>query len=205
MKKRKIKFRHIWWMLLAALLLYVFANVGGIWVYAGRDETRAADVAIILGAAAWEGEPSPVFRERINHGIALYQQGYVQKLLMTGGVPEGAAQSEAAIARDYALEQGIPAADILMEEQSSITQENLQYAAAVMAAEGLETALIVSDPLHMKRAMLLAKDQGIRAYSSPTPSSRYIHLRTKLPFLARETFFYIGYKLWRIFFPVRPA
>ena len=108
----------------------------------------------------------------------------MQKLLMTGGVPT---------------------ADILMEEQSTITQENLQYAAVAMAAEGLETALIVSDPLHMKRAMLLAKDHGILAYSSPTPSSRYIHLRTKLPFLARETFFYIGYKLWRIFFPVRPA
>ena len=63
-----------------------------------------------------------------------------------------------------------------------------------------ETAIIVSDPLHMKRAMLLAEDAGIKAYSSPTPSTRYVSLRTKIPFLARETFYYIGYQWYRLFF-----
>lgn len=62
------------------------------------------------------------------------------------------------------------------------------------------SAIIVSDPLHMKRAMLMAKDCGIEAYSSPTPTTRYRTLRSKLPFLAREEFFYIGYRLVRIFY-----
>ena len=68
-----------------------------------------------------------------------------------------------------------------------------------MDAHQLETAIIVSDPLHMKRAMLLAEDAGITAYSSPTPTTRYISMRTKIPFLARETFYYIGYQWYRLF------
>ena len=69
-----------------------------------------------------------------------------------------------------------------------------------MDASGMETALIVSDPLHMKRAMLLAKDAGIRAYSAPTPVTMCRSLRTKIPFLAREMFYYIGYKWYRVLF-----
>ena len=68
-----------------------------------------------------------------------------------------------------------------------------------MDGNHLETAVIVSDPLHMKRAMLLAEDAGITAYSSPTPTTRYISMRTKIPFLARETFYYIGYQWYRLF------
>ena len=68
-----------------------------------------------------------------------------------------------------------------------------------MEENGYETAAIVSDPLHMKRAMLLAKDSGIVAISSPTKSSAYKTLKTKIPFVAREAFFYIGYKWYRLF------
>ena len=69
-----------------------------------------------------------------------------------------------------------------------------------MEENGYKTAIIVSDPLHMKRAMMLTEDAGITAYSSPTPTTRYVSLRTKIPFLARETFYYIGYKWYRVFF-----
>ena len=87
-----------------------------------------------------------------------------------------------------------------MEDQSSITQENLENSKVIMEENGYKTAIIVSDPLHMKRAMMLAEDAGITAYSSPTPTTRYVSLRTKIPFLARETFYYIGYKWYRVFF-----
>ena len=68
-----------------------------------------------------------------------------------------------------------------------------------MDENALETAIIVSDPLHMKRAMLMAKDYGIPAYTSPTTTSMYKSLKTKIPFLLREEFFYIGYRIVRIF------
>ena len=83
----------------------------------------------------------------------------------------------------------MPAEDIFIEEESRITQENMYYARLLMDEHGLKDALIVSDPLHMKRAMLMASDYGIPAYTSPTPTTRFVSLRTKLPFLAREVFF----------------
>ena len=180
---------------------YIGKNVFDIWSFSTEDQRQKADVAIILGAAAYNGEVSPVFRERIDHGITLYQERYVDRLIVTGGTAEGAKGSEAAAARDYLLSQGISEEAVLLEEESTITQENLENSKVIMEENGFETAVIVSDPLHMKRAMLLAEDAGINAYSSPTPTSRYVSLRTKIPFLARETFYYIGYKWYRIFFP----
>ena len=99
----------------------------------------------------------------------------------------------------YVISRGIPKEDVLMEETSSITQENLENAKELMDQNDYRQALIVSDPLHMKRAMLLAEDAGIQAFSSPTPTTMYHSLKTKIPFAARELFYYIGYQWYRIF------
>lgn len=195
-----MKKRYTFPLIVAVLiLLYIAANAAGICTFSAKDQTCRADAAIILGAATYNGTVSPVYRERINHGIALYKEGYAGKLIVTGGVGAGNTVSDAAAAKQYALGQGVPPADIYTEDASAITQENLVYAKNIMEAHQLHTALIVSDPLHMKRAMLLARDAGITAYSSPTPTSKYTSLKTQLPFLAREVFYYIGYKWYRIF------
>ena len=183
---------------LAAAVLYTALQAVSIWRYGAVDETRPADVAIVLGAGTFNGVVSPVYQERINHGVWLYQNGYVKKLILTGGYGAGSTVSDAAAAGQYAVSIGMPEADILLEEGSAITQENLQYARELMEEAGDETALVVSDPLHMKRAMLLAGDAGIEAYASPTPTSRYRSLKTKAKFLAREVFYYIGYRAYRL-------
>ena len=107
--------------------------------------------------------------------------------------------SEADIAREYAERQGVPAEAIMMEESSSITAENLENAKRLMDRMQINTALVVSDPLHMKRSMLYAHDLGMDAYSSPTPTTLYRSWTTKLPFLVREEFYYVGYRLTRSF------
>lgn len=167
--------------------------------YGKVDEKAPSDVAIVLGAGTWKGEVSPVYRERLNHGIWLYQNGYVEYLILTGGVGEGNTVSDAAAAKAYALSQGVPEDVILIEEKSTITEENLFYAKALMDELSLRSAIIVSDPLHMKRAMLMASDYGIDARSSPTPTTMYRSLKTRIPFLAREEFFYLGYLVVRVF------
>lgn len=184
--------------LLAAIIVYVSGVAISIVSYSEKDETRAADAAIVLGASVYDNSPSPVFRERINHAIDLYNDGYVKAIIMTGGVGEGNIRSEADIAREYAEQQGVPAEAIFKEENSAITAENLENAGKVMDEQDFSTALIVSDPLHMKRAMLYAHDLGMTAFSSPTPTSLYRSWKTKLPFLMREEFFYIGYILTRL-------
>ncbi len=180
------------------LLLYIAVIAASIWQYGKIDEKCQADAVIVLGAGASDDEVSPVFRERLNHAIWLYQNGYVSTLILTGGVGDGNEKSDACVAKQYVIENGVLADDILIEEESTITQENIENAQKIMEQEALETAIIVSDPLHMKRAMLMAEDYGIEAYSSPTPTTKYISMRTKLPFLVREVFFYIGYRVYRV-------
>lgn len=181
---------------ISVIIVYIIINTISIYSFSLKDQKRKADVAIILGASTSNGTVSPVYQERLNHGINLYREGYVDKLIVTGGIGVGNDQSDAHAAKQYTMLQGIPGTDILTEDTSTITQENLENSKAIMDQNKYSTAIIVSDPLHMRRAMLLAKDAGINAYSSPTQTLKYVSLKTQIPFLAREVFFYIGYKWW---------
>lgn len=193
------KIKRLIAILLAVIFGYCVLTAVSIISFSEKDETRPADAAIVLGASVYDNSPSPVFCERINHAVDLYNDGYVETIIMTGGVGEGNIRSEADIAREYAEQQGIPAESIYIEENSKITDENLRNAKAIMNEHDLDTALIVSDPLHMKRAMLYAHDHEMKVYSSPTPTSLYRSWKTKLPFLAREVFYYSVYRLVRLF------
>jgi uncharacterized SAM-binding protein YcdF (DUF218 family) len=186
-------------VLITLSIIYAACVAISIWSYGNIDERQNADVAIVLGAAVYGDEPSPVFRERINHGIWLYENGYVDKLIFTGGKVQGQVLSDSAVAKAYAVAKGIPEEDILIEEDSTITQENIFNATRIVEANAFSSVILVSDPLHMKRAMLMAKDAGLLAYSSPTPTSMYQSTDSKLQFLGREVFYYIGYELYRIF------
>lgn len=190
--------RMIFIIILLCLAVTGFAGYK-IWKYAETDETQPADAAIVLGCAVENGEPTPVFRERINHGIHLFHENKVKYLIFTGGVGDGDEISEAQAAKNYAVYMGVPEGCIFLEEKSRITEENLEYAREIMEEKGLKTALLVSDPLHMKRAMLMAKDYGITAYSSPTTTSMYEGSKTKYSFLAREAVLYVYYSAIRVF------
>lgn len=184
---------------ITATVLYTAGNVISICSFSHKDEIRPCDTAVVLGAAASEYGVSEVYKQRLNHAADLYREGTVKKIITTGGVGSGNTHSDAYMAKLYLESEGIPSEDILTEDKSTITQENLENTAQIMKENSLETALIVSDPLHMKRAMLLSKDAGINGFSSPTQTSAYRTYKTKVPFTARETFFYIGYKVYRIF------
>lgn len=196
---KKKTFRLISLFLVLTILFYLIFTAISIVSYGKTDGKANSDVAIVLGAGTSNGEVSPVYRERINHGIWLYENDYVDYLILTGGIGEGNNASDAYIAKQYALSKSVPEQAIFIEEKSTITEENLENANAIMDENSFDTAIIVSDPLHMKRAMLMAGDYGIDACSSPTPTTMYRSFKTKIPFLAREEFFYIGYSIVRVF------
>ncbi|MBT9096870.1 YdcF family protein [Methylovulum psychrotolerans] len=162
-----------------------------IYAYSASSSPVATDVAIVLGAAVWNGKPSPVFQERIQHGIDLYQSGRVRYLIFTGGIGKGGSTAEAEVARLYAIGKGLPAEKLLTETVSHITYGNLYEACQVMKVFKFRNALLVSHPLHMKRAIKIAEDIGIKAYPSPTPTTRYRSWRTKSGALAYEVLFYM--------------
>jgi len=170
-----------------------------IWTYGSRTDNAEANAAIVLGAAVWTDRPSPVFEERIKHAIHLYRSGAVQHIVFTGGVGQPGEPAESIIAGDYAVARGVPAADIACETVSTITFENLQEAKKVLPPGPGTRVLIVSDPLHMRRSMLMAHDLGINAYPSPTPTTRYTGLRSRIGFLLRETYYYALYLCQRPF------
>ena len=181
-------------MIALAILLGWYAATT-VFLFSLRDETRSADAAIVLGAAVWGERPSPVFRERINHAIQLYQNGTVPTLIFTGGVGNLDELAEAEVGRDYAVARGVNPADILLETSSTSTYENLRNAQEVARQNGLETFLIVSTPNHMRRALALADDLHMEAYSSPTRSIRWISNVTRTYSFVREVVAFSVYLL----------
>lgn len=180
---------------LTILFCYSIFNAFKIYQFSKVYSNEKADVAIILGAGTKNGKLSPVFKQRINQGIQLYKENKVKKLILTDGIGKGESISDSQIAKEYVLKNGVPNRDILIEKKSKYTLQNLDEAKIIMDSLKLETALLVSDPLHMKRSICMAKKKDIICFSSPTQTSMYKTKKTKIQFLMYETFFYTLGKL----------
>lgn len=163
-----------------------------------RASGAPADAAVVLGAAAWGSKPSPVYRERIVEAIALYKAGKVRWIILTGGSSQAGYPSEAQVGRKFCVSRGVPVAATLIDERSRTTWQNLEEARALMAPRGIHTILLVSDPLHMRRAMAMARALGLQAQPAPTASSRFKSWITRGKFLWRETWLYLAYVIFGI-------
>ena len=172
-------------------LVLVWAVSISIWIVRGGalNPDARGDAAIVLGAAVWQGRPSPVFAERINHAIRLYKQRQVRCVIVTGGVGKDDTLSEGEVARRYAVARGVPSGDILVENRSTDTSGNLSGARSLMERRGLRSAVLVSDPYHLRRASILAGRQSMEVVLSPTPTTRFSSARAKLHMLLREIWF----------------
>jgi uncharacterized SAM-binding protein YcdF (DUF218 family) len=142
-----------------------------IWDTGQRDDRRPADAIVVMGAAQYDGRPSPVFAARIDHAIGLFRAGVAERLIVTGGKADGDRTTEAASARRYAMDHGVPEDAILAEDRSRTTLESIRGVSALMMADGIGSAVFVSDPTHMFRVLEMASDAGIDASGSPTLSS----------------------------------
>jgi len=163
-----------------------------------RDEARQSGAAIVLGAAQWNGDPSPVLRARLDHALDLYRRGLVSRIILTGGVGRGDKLSEAAAGKQYLIEQRLPAEALLLDERSTTTWENLQNAAALARANGINSVLLVSDPFHMLRSLKMARDLGLAAYGSPTRTSPIsVNWAEEARYIVRESWAYLVYLVAR--------
>jgi len=142
-----------------------------VWEQGNRDERPPTDAIVVMGAAQYDGRPSPVFAARLDHAIDLFHEGVAPHLIVTGGKQEGDRTTEAASARIYAVQHDVPDEAIISEDQSRTTLQSIRGVAALMREEGFESAIFVSDPSHMLRVLRMASDEGITAYGSPTRSS----------------------------------
>jgi len=142
-----------------------------IWGQGLRDDSRPADAIVVLGAAQYNGVPSPIYRARLDHAIDLFDEGLAPRLVMTGGKQPGDKTTEAEAGRAYAIARGVPDEAILVEDRGRTTLESLRTVGTMLHERGLESAVFVSDRTHMLRVLRIARDQGVEAFGSPTRTS----------------------------------
>jgi uncharacterized SAM-binding protein YcdF (DUF218 family) len=166
--------------ILVCLVAAAIAGVTGyftfrIWEQGSRDDARPADAIVVLGAAQYNGTPSPVFLARLDHALELYRRGLAPQIVLTGGRSEGDRTTEAAAGRAYLVAAGVPEPALLAEDQGRTTRESIDNVRDLFAAHGLKSAVFVSDPTHLYRVLLLASDDGITGWGSPATGSPVGH------------------------------
>ncbi|CAN5729340.1 YdcF family protein [soil metagenome] len=169
-----------------------------VWQQSHNDENRSADAIVVLGAAQYDGEPSPVFRARLDQAAYLYREGFSDTVIVTGGKQSGDRFTESAAGRSYLVGQGISDADLMGEEEGRTTLESLREVKALADANGISTVLLVSDPLHSERIKRIASDLGFEdAHTSP---ASYLDLdrsrATKAKELVHEVASLLAYELF---------
>ena len=162
--------RAIGLILLAAASIYTVALVM-VLVVSQQDQRRPVDAIVVLGAAQYNGRPSPVLRARLDHALRLYNEGYAPRIVVTGGVGRGDTTSEATVGRHYLLARSVVASDVVVQPQGRSTEASMTAVADWLEAEGLHSVILVSDPFHMFRLRLEARRTDLEAYTSPTESS----------------------------------
>jgi uncharacterized SAM-binding protein YcdF (DUF218 family) len=171
-----------------AIVALWLVSVGAVLKWALEDDARKADAIVVMGAAQYQGKPSPVLRARLDHALALWQRGLAPRLLLTGGIGEGDSASEAAVSRVYVMSHGVPDTAILLENEGRTSAQSLRAAVDLLHARGLATAVVVSDPFHMLRLEVLGRRYGIDPYTSPAlPAPGAQHLLRRVGNLVAES------------------
>lgn len=175
-------------VVVSAVLLWL-VSIACVLLAGAFTNTSEADAIIVLGAAQYNGRPSPVLQARLDHALDLYRRGLATHIIFTGGTGAGDTVSEAEVSRRYALERGVPATAIMVERDGVTSAQSVRAAAALMRSAGLRSALLVSDSYHMMRLELLARRSHIEPFRAPAAnapidlSSR----RTRWEYVLRES------------------
>lgn len=170
-------------LLLAALgVLYVAVTFGQVWWASTRDDAASADAIVVLGAAQWDGRPSPVLQERLDHAAELWGEGLAPVIVVTGGKQEGDRFTQGFTGYDYLTDLGVPDGALRVEVDGTDTFTELSASAVILANEDLgDEVLLVTDPYHAFRSAAIAREVGLTPHVSPTGGD------ADLRSLARET------------------
>lgn len=182
----------------AMAILFVFAATGvAVWRAAHTDDASLVDrvdVILVLGAAQYNGDPSPVFEGRLRHAELLYDEGRADTILVLGGGAPGDTSTEAEAGRDWLVSDGVPSESVVASPVGTTTLESLRAAATWMGDRELDSAFLVSDPWHNLRMKRMASDLGIEAYASATWQSAARTEGTRFGGYVRETLAYLYYR-----------
>ncbi|MGY1723440.1 YdcF family protein [Blastococcus sp. SYSU DS0533] len=179
-----------------AAVLFVASTALAIWWTARQDARPQSDAIVVLGSAQYNGVPSSIFEARLEHALALYEQGVAPVIVTVGGRAAGDQFTEAEAGRDYLAAAGVPAEALLAVPEGVDTLESMRVVGAASAERGWERAVLVTDPWHAMRAERMAEDAGMEAESSPTRQGPAVQTRaTQVRYILRETAAYLLYRV----------
>lgn len=195
--------RHPFTAALASVVLLAAGFVVGcaivVWRAAHHDDAsdRArVDAIVVLGAAQYDGDPSPVFAGRLDHAALLFEQGRADRVIVLGGSQPGDRFTEAEAGAGYLTDAGVPSEAIVEVPEGRTTYGSLRAAARVMRQTGIGSVFLVSDPWHNARVERMATDLGIEGHASATWQSAAVSKETRLEGYVRETFAYLFYRVF---------
>jgi uncharacterized SAM-binding protein YcdF (DUF218 family) len=181
--------------LVLALVLLVTSTALAIWYTARQDSRPQSDAIVVLGSAQYNGVPSSIFEARLEHALALYEDGVAPVVVTVGGKKAGDQFTEAEAGRDYLANAGIPADSLLAVPEGVDTLESMRVVGTAFADRGWTSAVLVTDPWHAMRAERMAEDSGVEAESSPTRQGPAVQTRaTQFRYILRETAAYLLYR-----------
>jgi uncharacterized SAM-binding protein YcdF (DUF218 family) len=179
-----------------AFLLLVASTGLAIWWTARQDSRPASDAIVVLGTAQYNGVPSSIFEARLEHAVALYEDGVAPVIVTVGGKADGDQFSEAEAGQAYLSEQGVPDDALLAVPEGVDTLESMRAVSTAFGERGWTSAVIVTDPWHAMRAERMAEDAGMEAESSPTRQGPAVQTRaTQFRYILRETAAYLLYRV----------
>jgi uncharacterized SAM-binding protein YcdF (DUF218 family) len=183
--------------------LYVVVTAIQVWQVGRDDQTRQVDAIVVLGAAQYDGRPSPQLRSRLDRAAQLFDEGWAPVIAVTGGRMPGDRFSEAEASRRYLEERGIPPEAISGEDQGRSTWESLDLLSEVLLAQGQRRVLLVSDGFHLLRVRLSASEAGFDASTTPSAESSQGALADLRRYLKEATGVALGRvigfeRLWRL-------
>lgn len=156
---------------LVSMALYVGLTFVTVLTVGHADSGEKADAVIVMGAAQYDGTPSPLLESRLQHALNLYQQGRVDFVAVTGGKMPGDRFTEAAASRRWLTDHGVPASAIFGENEGRSTWGSLKNLSAVLSSRDVSTVLVSTDRWHMQRCLLSLREMGIHAEPSATSTS----------------------------------
>lgn len=173
---------------LVVAVLLVGGTAARVWQLGRVDQRDPTDMIIVLGAAQYDGRPSPVLLARLRHTLDLYEEGVAPRILTVGGAAAGDQFTEAQASRRWLVEQGVPAPAVLSVDEGRDTLESFEVVAEQASERGWRSAVLVSDPWHSLRSRTMASDVGLDATTSPTKSGPVVQTReTQFRYIVRET------------------
>jgi uncharacterized SAM-binding protein YcdF (DUF218 family) len=159
--------------LVVLVVLYFGVTLVQVYLTGRHYEPHHADAIVVMGAAQYNGVPSPDLRARLNEALGLYHGRFAPVIVVTGSKEQGDAYTEAEAGARYLEGAGVPSSAIL-EAGGNDSWQNLSDAASALKSRrgsGDATVLVTTDPFHEDRSMAIASDVGLMPYPTPTRTS----------------------------------